>query len=101
MELLSLTDFARFTAALIFVLALMGGLSLVMRRINAGRLPVTGTNRQMRVVEVLPLDARRRAILLQRGRGSDARQHLVILGPNGETIVETGIVVSDDTAKNG
>ena len=101
MELLSLTDFVRFAAALIFVLALMGGLSLIMRRINAGRLPMTGASRQMRVVEVLPLDARRRAILLRRGHGDDARQHLIILGPNGETIVETGIVTRDDTDKNG
>ncbi|AGH98432.1 flagellar biosynthetic protein FliO [Micavibrio aeruginosavorus] len=96
-----MTDFVRFAAALIFVLALMGGLSLVMRRINAGRLPMTGASRQMRVVEVLSLDARRRAILLRRGHGDDARQHLIILGPNGETIVETGIVTRDDTDKNG
>ena len=100
MELMSLTDFVRFAAALVFVLALMGGLGLVLRRVNAGRLPMTGPNRTMRVVEALPLDARRRAILIQRGHGTSARQHLVILGPNGETIVETGIIPSDDTAKS-
>lgn len=96
MDLLSFTDFARFAAALVFVLALMGGLSIVLRRVNAGQLAARPTTRTLRVIEVLPLDARRRAVLIQRGTDADARQHLVILGPNGETIVETGIVPRDE-----
>ena len=41
----------------------------------------------LRIVEVLPLDTRRKAVLLAR----DNVQHLVILGANGEIVVETGI----------
>ena len=44
--------------------------------------------------EALPLDARRRLILLRR----DDREHLVILGTNGETVVEQGIESRQDKA---
>ena len=48
--------------------------------------------RRLKVVEALPLDARRRLVLLQR----DNKQHLVILGPNGETVIETDIKPKPD-----
>lgn len=92
MELISLAQFMKFAAALVFVLALMGGLSLVMKRF-AHNHPLTAPGKKrLKIVEVLPLDARRRAILLKR----DGREHLVILGANGETVVETGIEAGQD-----
>lgn len=87
MELIATTDLLRFAAALIFVLALMGGLAVAMKHVNAGRYNTLGNKRRLRVKEMLPLDGRRRLVLIQR----DDTQHLVILGPNGETVVETGI----------
>jgi len=92
MELISLPEFMKFMAALAFVLALMGGLGLVMRRF-AHNHPITAPNRKrLKVIEVLPLDSRRRAVLLRR----DEQEHLVILGANGETVVETGIESKQD-----
>lgn len=92
MEIIAGTQLLRFIAALIFVLALMGGLSLVMRRIN-GRLPASGLRKKrLRIVEILPLDGRRKAVILQR----DDKEHLVILGANGETLVESGIESPQD-----
>lgn len=80
----------KFAAALIFVLALMGALAFVLKRINAGAgsgtLLSTG-KRRLKILETLPLDARRKAVLLQR----DDTAHLVILSPSGETVVETNI----------
>lgn len=87
MELIAATDLLRFSAALIFVIALMGGLAVLMKRINAGRYGALTGKRRLRVREMLALDGRRRAVLIQR----DDREHLVILGPNGETVIETGI----------
>lgn len=87
MELIAASDFLRFAAALVFVIALMGGLALLMKHINAGRYNTIGTRRRLRMREMLALDGRRRLVLIQR----DDREHLVILGPNGETVVETGI----------
>lgn len=82
----------RFAAALIFVLALMGGLALVMRRINGGQPLVPTAKRRLKVLEVLQLDPRRRLILIQR----DDREHLVILGADGETVIESGIESAQD-----
>ncbi len=83
-------DFVKFAAALVFVLALMGGLAFVLKKIGpgagGGALLSTG-KRRLKILETLPLDARRKAILLQR----DDVTHLVILSPTGETVVETNI----------
>ena len=82
------TDYLRFIAALLFVLALMGGLWLLLKRLGlSGMQMANGQQRRLRIVEALPIDARRRAVILQR----DNRQHLVILGPTGETVIESDI----------
>ena len=95
MTFIDLSQLARFAAALIFVLCLMGGLALVLRRIKDGQLPGTmGAKRRLKIVEILPLDARRRLVLLRR----DSVEHLVILGTDGETVIETGIESPQDGA---
>jgi flagellar protein FliO/FliZ len=78
----------RLLAALAFVIALMGGLSVVLKKFGMPGTPNTPvTKRRLRIVESLPLDGRRRAVLIQ----CDSRQHLVILGAAGETVVKTDI----------
>lgn len=75
--------------ALIFVIALMGGLVFVLKKLGlAGPVmsPLNG-KRRLSVTEILPLGPTHRAILLKR----DQVEHLVILGPNGETVVESNI----------
>lgn len=97
MEFITGTQTIRFLAALILVVGLMLGLGLVMRKINAGSGMVgTGQKRRLRVVESLPLDHRRRMILIRR----DDREHLVILGPTGETVVENGILPPQEAHSN-
>ncbi len=92
MEGIDTVQFIKFAAALLFVLALMGGLSLVMRRF-AGNHPLTAPHRRrLKIIEVLPLDARRKAVLLKR----DDREHLVILGATSETVIESGIESQQD-----
>lgn len=90
------TDYLRFIMALLFVLALMGGLWLLLRRLGLQSSVLNAHQRRLNVVEILPLDTRRKAILLAR----DNVQHLVILGPNGETVVETAISPPHETQKN-
>ena len=88
MEVIALPELLRFGAALVFVLALMTGLGLVLKRINTGSYKGALTpKRRLKVSEMLSIDARRRLVLIQR----DDREHLVILGPNGETVIEVGI----------
>lgn len=72
--------------ALIFVLALLGLFYLVMRRLGiGGALPRTRGERRLRLLEVLPVDAKRRLVLLRR----DGREHLVLLGPESDLLIES------------
>lgn len=92
MELIEPAQIGRFIAALVFVLALMVGLSAIMKRVHAGGALTAGRKRRLQIVEILPLDGRRRAVILRR----DDREHLVILGTNSETVIETGIESPQD-----
>ncbi len=92
----------RLVAALAFVLALMGGLALLLKRLGLStNITPASDKRRIKVIEALTLDARRKAVILQR----DDKQHLVILGPNSETVVETDIKpakkTNDQSSKKG
>lgn len=83
-----LPQIVRVLAALAFVVALMAGLSVVLKRVGLPGTPDTpARKRRLRIIESLPLDARRRAVILQ----CDEKQHLVILGLSGETVVKTDL----------
>ena len=83
-----LSQILRLVAALALVLALMGGLAIALKKLGLAGAPALSTGkRRLKLVESLPLDARRRLVLLQR----DGKQHLVILGASGETLIETDI----------
>lgn len=79
-------QFIKFAAALLFVLALMGALALAARRFAPGAALPAPRKRRLSIVEVLPLDPRRKAVLIRH----DDREHLVILGANAETVIESG-----------
>ena len=66
---MELSAYFRFVAALLFVLGVIGVFAL------------------LAVVEVVPVDTKRRLVLLRR----DDTEHLVMLGPNGDTVVERNI----------
>ncbi len=82
----------RILAAFVFVMALMGGLLVVLRKMGLAA-QNTGSKKRLKLVEVLPLDSRRRLAIIQR----DSKQHLVILGATGETLIESGIESGQDT----
>ncbi len=94
---MTLEDYLKFFFALIFVLCLMGGLAYVLKRFGlAGEKLIPADKRRLKIIEVLPLDMRRKAILLRR----DDKEHLVILGGAGETVVETDIAAKSESPKN-
>ena len=85
-------QFIRFVGALLFVVALMLGLSYVLRRLNNIQ-PVKKTRqRRLSVIEILPVDGKRRLVLVRR----DDREHLLMFGANGETLIESGIEFKQD-----
>ncbi|HZH27255.1 MAG TPA: flagellar biosynthetic protein FliO [Azospirillaceae bacterium] len=80
------SDYLRFAAALVAVLALIALCGLAARRWGGTALPAA-RNRRVRVVEVVPVDARRRLLLVRR----DDVEHLLLLGPTQDLLVEPAI----------
>ena len=86
---MEIEGYLRFVVALALVLGLIAVAAWAARRLGlAGRLPmVTGKARRLGLVEAAPLDAKHRLVLVRR----DDAEHLLLLGPAGATVVETGI----------
>lgn len=95
MELMDTAQLLKFAAALVFVLSLMGLLALVMRRINNGGSVMPLSRRRLKLVETLPLDPRRKLAIVR----CDGREHLLILGTNSETVIETALQQPQDEAQ--
>jgi flagellar protein FliO/FliZ len=83
---LSPLDYLRFALALGVVLALIVALGWVLRRTSFGR-AATGAHGRLGVLDSLQLDPRRRLVLVRR----DGIEHLLLLAPTHELVVETGI----------
>ena len=80
--------YLRFVLALLFVLGLIGGAAVLLRRFApVGVIARRGADRRLRLVEMLAVDARHRLVLVRR----DDREHLLLLGPEGSAVIETGI----------
>lgn len=83
-------NYLRFILALVFVIGLIGGIAYLARRLGFGypAQAIKGrNNRRIGVVEVAPLDARRRLILVRR----DDVEHLLVVSPTSETVIERSI----------
>ena len=85
---LDVVDFARYIAALLLVLGLLGALAVLLRR-GYGRSLLPGalgrTERRMRVVETLALDPRRRVMIVQ----VDDAEHVLLLGAGSDVKLDT------------
>ncbi|MBV9859267.1 MAG: flagellar biosynthetic protein FliO [Alphaproteobacteria bacterium] len=53
----------------------------------AGRFAPGGAKRRLGIIEAAAIDSKRRLVLLRR----DEVEHLVLIGPDGSTVVESGI----------
>lgn len=86
----------KFLLALIFVLGLIGALTVLARKMGFGhRAPRRrGGTRRLEIIDSMPLDPKRRLVLVRR----DDVEHLLLLGGSGENVVETGIHRDADEA---
>lgn len=84
-------DLLRACVALIFVLGLMWSLGYLIRRyghrLGLPTMPLTGPNRRLQVVEVLPIDARNKLILVRR----DTTEHLILVGSTESEVIEKNL----------
>ena len=77
----------RFLLALAFVVLLIFACAYIARRLGlGGRLVASGGKRRLAVLEVLPLDGKRRLVLLKR----DGVEHLLLLGLQNDLVIERG-----------
>jgi flagellar protein FliO/FliZ len=91
---LGYANYFQFFLALIFVLGLIGLVAIIMRyyglggAIQFGRKKRAG-RRRVEIVDVAPVDARRRLILVRR----DDVEHLILLGAHEDILIESGITL--------
>ena len=84
---MDMVDIGRYFAALLMVLALVGFAGLAVRRFGMPGFVKPQGMRRLSVVETLMIGPRQRLYLLRR----DGVEHLVLAGPDGMSVVETGI----------
>lgn len=106
---MELTALFKSTAALAFVLALVGLTSFLLRRYGAERMlrgqmqkaisePKTTMGKQQKrlaISEFMALDSRRRLVLIRR----DDVEHLVLIAPDHELVIESDIRKQDKTSQ--
>lgn len=82
------SEIFRFVAALAFILGLIGVCALLARRFGlAPGTSLAGSQRRLGIVEVKPVDAKHRLILIRR----DGKEHLVMIGGDTPLLLESGI----------
>lgn len=84
---MDLIDYGRFLAALVFVLGLIALVAWLARRFRLGPGGAPGAARRLAVLETLPLDARRKLVLIRR----DDTEHLLLLGTDGNRLIEGAV----------
>ena len=88
--------YIRFILVLIFVLGLVLLLGWVLKRSGIGGNAVPGRGKRLGIVETAFLGPKHRLILVRR----DEVEHLVLLGPNSNMVVESGIVGDGKTRQS-
>ena len=84
-------SYLRFILALIVVLGLIGFFAWLAKRFGmAPRVRGGGGGKRLRIVEVAAVDAKRRLLLVRR----DDTEHLILLGPANDLVLESGIAVA-------
>jgi len=96
MDVITTSQILQLIFALGFVVLLMAGLAYIIKRLGlAHAMPVNKSQKRLKIIESQALDGRRRLVIIQ----CDDKQHLVILGINGETVIKTDIKPVKDLDK--
>jgi flagellar protein FliO/FliZ len=90
---MDLIDIARYLGALLLVLSLVGLAGLGVRRFGIPGVASGAATRRLAIVETLMIGPRQRLYILRR----DGVEHLVMAGPDGTTVIETGIPAPQTT----
>lgn len=92
-------QYLKYIVGLLVVLGLIALITLLARRF--GMVPrVTrdpSSPKRLSVTDVIAIDAKRRLVLVKR----DDREHLLLLGPERDLVVEQNIPIKNTAAQNG
>jgi flagellar protein FliO/FliZ len=81
-------DLARYLGALLLVLALVGLAAFAARRYGLAGFVQGTVQRRLSIVETMMIGPRQKLVLIRR----DGTEHLVLVGPQGANVIETGIL---------
>lgn len=84
-------DIARYLLALVLVLALIAGAGLAARRFGVPGVTRAVADKRLAVIESLMLAPRQRLVIVRR----DDVEHLILTGPDGASVIESGIKAPD------
>lgn len=83
----------RFVLAFALVIGLIMLLAAALKKWGGGQASLgRGRDKRLSVLEVTPLDPRRRLVLIRR----DDQEHLLLIGGANDVVIETGIAASAD-----
>ena len=84
-------DLLRYFGALLLVLAMVGGAGLLARRFGVPGVTRAASDKRLAIVETLMVGPRQRLFIVRR----DNVEHLVLSGPDGASVLESGIAFKD------
>lgn len=84
---MDILEYLRFAAALALIIGLILGVAWAARRFGLAPKVTGAGGGRLGIVAVQSVDTRRRLVLIRR----DDREHLILIGPTRETVIETGI----------
>lgn len=86
---MEIADYLRFVFALAFVIAMIGILAFLAKRHGLGyRNGPRSTKRRLSISEIMPIDNKRRLVLVKR----DDKEHLIMIGGTTDLVVEQNIL---------
>jgi flagellar protein FliO/FliZ len=89
MNAIDFASYLRFLLALVFVLGLILAAAWAARRFGLGAVaPRIKGAKRLAILEVAPLDAKRRLVLVRR----DGAEHLLLIGGESDLVVERAIL---------
>ncbi|WP_321391659.1 flagellar biosynthetic protein FliO [Emcibacter sp.] len=92
---MDIISYVQYLIALLFVIALLFGLAYLAKRMGlSARVTINSPkagSRRLNVVEILPIDTKRKLILVRR----DKTEHLLMLGTERDLVIEQNIPAPD------
>ncbi len=78
-------------AALVFVLCLIGIVSILLRKYSEKISIKTSQQKRLKISDSFMIDQKRKLVLVKR----DDKEHLILLSPEGHLIIEKDIITKD------